>query len=201
MRDMRDTGDGSSPRAADGAGDRDTGEAAGRDERYAFGWMRQPIPAWERFEQVDELLAALGVATSALPVEVYRNGPRHVYVALETPDAVAALRPDLAALAALTDGGVGCFAGSGDRWKARMFVPALGVPEDPATGSAAGPLAVHLARHGRIPFGTQITISQGTEIGRPSTLYAGVHGSAERVERVLVGGAAVVVAGGTYRLA
>jgi trans-2,3-dihydro-3-hydroxyanthranilate isomerase len=74
------------------------------------------------------------------------------------------------------------------------------VPEDPATGSAAGPLAVHLARHGRIAFGDEIEISQGTEIGRPSTLYARVDGSADRIDRVEVGGSAVVVARGEFRL-
>ncbi len=72
--------------------------------------------------------------------------------------------------------------------------------EDPATGSAAGPLALHLARHGRIPFGEEIEITQGVEIGRPSTLYARVDGSAERVEAVEVGGCAVVVARGEFRL-
>ena len=59
-----------------------------------------------------------------------------------------------------------------------MFAPDHGVAEDPATGSAAGPLAVHLARHGRIAFGERIEISQGTEIGRPSTLYATAYGAA-----------------------
>jgi trans-2,3-dihydro-3-hydroxyanthranilate isomerase len=77
-----------------------------------------------------------------------------------------------------------------------MFAPGLGVAEDPATGSAAGPLAVHLARHGRIGFGQEIEIRQGVEIGRPSMLYARADGSARRVERVLVGGAAVIVGGG-----
>ena len=61
-----------------------------------------------------------------------------------------------------------------------MFAPGSGVAEDPATGSAAGPLAVHLARHGRIEFGDEIEISQGAEIGRPSTLFARVEGSPER---------------------
>ena len=81
-----------------------------------------------------------------------------------------------------------------------MFAPALGVPEDAASGSAAGPLAIHLARHGRIAFGEEIEIRQGAEIGRPSTLYARAEGSAERIERVEVGGAAVVVARGAFRL-
>ena len=65
-----------------------------------------------------------------------------------------------------------------------MFAPAHGVTEDAATGSAAGPLAVHLARHGRIAFGEQIEISQGAEINRPSTLYAQADGTADAIERV-----------------
>ena len=64
-----------------------------------------------------------------------------------------------------------------------MFVPGGAIAEDPATGSAAGPLALHLARHGRIAFGDEIEITQGVEIGRPSKLYARVEGSAEQVER------------------
>jgi trans-2,3-dihydro-3-hydroxyanthranilate isomerase len=81
-----------------------------------------------------------------------------------------------------------------------MFAPADGVPEDPATGSAAGPLACHLARHGVIEFGQEIEISQGAEIGRPSTLYARAEGSAEQIETVEVGGSAVTVARGEFRL-
>ena len=79
-----------------------------------------------------------------------------------------------------------------------MFAPGLGVPEDPATGSAAGPLAVHLARHGRIAFGEEIEIEQGVEIGRPSTLYARADGSGDAIERVRVGGSAVIVARGEF---
>ena len=57
-----------------------------------------------------------------------------------------------------------------------MFAPAQISGEDPATGSAAGPLACHAVRHGLVDLGTEITISQGAEIGRPSTLYARVSG-------------------------
>jgi trans-2,3-dihydro-3-hydroxyanthranilate isomerase len=166
-----------------------------------FGEMEQPIPTWERLDRSDELLAALGVSRSELPVEVYTNGPRHAYVMVADERAVADLRPDLPALAELGEIGVSCFAVSRASVRTRMFGPALGVSEDPATGSAAGPLAVHLARHGRIAFGERIEISQGAEISRPSTLYAAVEGSAERVERVTVGGSAVVVARGEFQLA
>ena len=169
--------------------------------RIVFGRMQQPIPSVEAYDDPDELLGALGVAESKLPVEVYDNGLRHVYVCLGSEEDVAAVKPDLERLArngaALT---ANCFAGEGRRWKTRMFAPGGGVPEDPATGSAAGPLALHVARHGLAPFGEEIEISQGAEIDRPSKLYARVEGSAEQVERVEVGGSAVVVARGEFRL-
>jgi trans-2,3-dihydro-3-hydroxyanthranilate isomerase len=166
-----------------------------------YGEMDQPIPVAEPFAAERELLAALGLERSELPVVAYRNGPLHVYVALPSEEAVAALRPDLAALEKMGGTlGASCFAGGGGRFKTRMFAPALGVPEDPATGSAAGPLALHLARHGRIGYGEQIKISQGSEIGRPSLLHARVEGNEARVERVVVGGSAVIVARGEFRL-
>jgi trans-2,3-dihydro-3-hydroxyanthranilate isomerase len=169
--------------------------------KIVFGRMEQPLPAVERYEHEADLLAALGIERSELPVEVYDNGLRHVYVTLESEDAVAALRPDLNRLADLPAVlGVNCIAGWGPLWKTRMFAPGGGVPEDPATGSAAGPLAFHVARHGRAEFGQEIEISQGAEIGRPSTLYARVEGSPDRAERVEVGGSAVVVARGEFRL-
>jgi trans-2,3-dihydro-3-hydroxyanthranilate isomerase len=171
-------------------------------DRIVFGRMEQPLPTWEAFAEEEALFAALGVAGSELPVEVYENGPRFVYLALGSEEDVAALRPDFNALLDLPGAlvGVDCFAGSGARWKSRMFAPGSGVAEDPATGSAAGPLAVHLARHGRIAFGEEIEISQGAEIGRPSTLYARADGSADELERVEVGGSAVIVARGEFRL-
>jgi trans-2,3-dihydro-3-hydroxyanthranilate isomerase len=169
-------------------------------DRIVFGRMRQPIPGWEPYERAGELLAALGAERSELPVELYRNGPPHVYVQLASEQAVAALRPDLAALADL-EVAANCFAGRGGSWKTRMFYPSAGIPEDPATGSAAGPLAIHLARHGRIGFGEQIEIRQGAEIGRPSVLYATVTGQGDRIDSVEVGGSALIVAEGRFRVA
>ena len=170
------------------------------DGRIVFGEMVQPVPTWTAFERADEVLAAIGVPRSELPVEVYDNGPRHTYVRLPDEAAVVALEPDIGALGRLGAVGVSCFAAEGARVKTRMFGPGLGTAEDPATGSAAGPLAVHLARHGVVSFGERVEIRQGAEIGRPSMLYAQAHGSPERIDRVLVGGAAVVVARGEYQL-
>jgi trans-2,3-dihydro-3-hydroxyanthranilate isomerase len=169
------------------------------DGRIVFGRMEQPLPTLEPFEPAAQLLRALGVERSRLPIEAYLNGPHNVYVVLESEDAVTSLSPDLGALAAIGRLNVSCLAGSGQRWKTRMFAPAIGVGEDPATGSAAGPLALHLARHGAIAFGEEIEIRQGEEIARPSKLYARVDGSADHVERIEVGGAAVIVAHGEFQ--
>lgn len=92
------------------------------------------------------------------------------------------------------------FAGSGASWELRMFSPIPGMGEDAATGSAAGPLACHLARHGVVPWGTEIEIEQGTEIGRPSKLFARADGSGDAIEAVYVGGSAVTVARGEFRV-
>src|SRR3954471_18247085 len=173
--------------------------SSGRGARIVFGRMAQPIPRWQPYAEAEALLRAVGVEQSELPVEEYDNGAQHVYVALESEEAVAGVRANLAPLGLPEALGVNCFSGSGTRWKTRMFGLG-GIPEDPATGSAAGPLAVHLARHGRIGFGEEIEITQGVEIGRPSKLFAVVHGSADAVERVEVGGSAVTVAHGEFRL-
>ncbi|MFJ5732633.1 PhzF family phenazine biosynthesis protein [Streptomyces paradoxus] len=169
------------------------------DGRTVAAGMWQPLPTWEPYDRADELLTGLDlVATgSTLPVEVYDNGPRHVFVGLGSVAALSAVEPDQRVLARLPDMAANCFAGSGTRWRLRMFSPAYGVVEDAATGSAAGSLPVHLARHGLIPFGEWIEIRQGVEMGRPSTMRARATGTPERIESVQVAGAAVVVARGT----
>lgn len=168
--------------------------------RIVFGWMTQPVPRVELLGDAQPLFAALGVRGSQLPVERYHLGPTHVFIALESPDEVAKLSPDLNALARCGDFGVNAFARTQRGWKTRMFAPQHGVNEDPATGSAAGPLAMHLLRHGWIGSGDEIVIEQGAEIRRPSCLYARAHGSATQIERIEVGGAAVIVGRGELRI-
>jgi trans-2,3-dihydro-3-hydroxyanthranilate isomerase len=160
-------------------------------------WMAQP---WPRAVDVDAGLvrSALGLPARTL-VAGYDNGARYALVALATPADVARLAPDPAPLRRLGHG-VLCFAGAGLAWRARMFAPALGVAEDPATGSAAGPLAVHLHALERLATGGTIHIEQGAEIGRPSALRARVAANAEGTLGVSVGGHAVIVARGTFWL-
>jgi trans-2,3-dihydro-3-hydroxyanthranilate isomerase len=173
-----------------------------RDEsgRIVFGRMTQPIPKIAPFDREAELLAALGLERSEVPVERYENGPVFVLVVLPSREAVAGLQPDMRVLRTFGDLGVSCTAGEGTRWKTRMFAPAFGVDEDPATGSAAGPVACHLAWHGLIGWGEEVVLEQGAEIGRPSLLFARAEGGEGLIDRVTVGGRAVTVARGEFRL-
>jgi trans-2,3-dihydro-3-hydroxyanthranilate isomerase len=167
-----------------------------------YGEMDQPIPTIAAYPRATELLEALGVSDTELPIEQYTNGPTHVIVTLSSPEVVAALRPDLEALRAHGALGVAVVAMTGEHAvKSRNFCPGMGVPEDPATGSAAGPVALHLARHGFSEFGQTLEITQGVEIGRPSKLFARVEGDASEPAPITVGGSAVRVARGAFRLA
>lgn len=86
----------------------------------------------------------------------------------------------------------------------RMFAPGLGVPEDPATGSAAGALGAYLVRHGAVALEdgrAAIVVDQGIEIGRSSRIYVTVTADgADRIIEVRVGGEAVTVIEGTVRV-
>jgi trans-2,3-dihydro-3-hydroxyanthranilate isomerase len=173
-----------------------------------YAEMEHAPPTVRAFERDQELLEALGASRPVLPIEIYSNGPLHVMVGLGDGEQVAALEPDMVALAALGPIGICCFApldvdagpGEHTHLKLRVFGPGAGITEDPATGSAAGPLALHLARHGWYTPGRTLKITQGVEIRRPSELTARVHGTAEHPTAITVGGSAVVVAQGHFRL-
>jgi trans-2,3-dihydro-3-hydroxyanthranilate isomerase len=71
----------------------------------------------------------------------------------------------------------------------RMFAPEYGIPEDPATGSSMGPLAVFMMRNQLISKagGTRFLTEQGTKMGRRSLLHVEIHGN-EAVDGIYVGG-------------
>ena len=84
----------------------------------------------------------------------------------------------------------------------RMFAPLLGVPEDPATGSANGALGAYLIHHRAVEVTeptTHILSEQGAEMNRPSTLYVEVDSTGDEVATVRVGGQVVLVAEGVVR--
>jgi trans-2,3-dihydro-3-hydroxyanthranilate isomerase len=158
--------------------------------------MTQPTPAFRPLEDAADLLEALGLPARDEPLELADNGVRTALVEVPSLEVLAGIDPDLARLArrqdvqttlvyALHDGEV----------RARVFAPAVGVSEDPATGSACGPLGAHLARHGKVPAGP-ILIRQGVELGRPSELHVEVTADGA----VLVGGSCVVIGRGFLEL-
>ena len=176
--------------------------------RVSFGWMTQPTPKPIAAPDERAVLEALGLRSAPGTWPAYATGPRHLGVGVADAATVSELRPDFSALARACEFGVGVFhfAGSPDPagspgspvCKARYFAPALGVNEDPATGSFAGPLALQLVRDGRLRAGDTLRIEQGAEVKRPSTLFASV--SADPEPRVEVGGSARVVARGQFVL-
>ena len=81
------------------------------------------------------------------------------------------------------------FTGQDEPWvEARGLFPFAGITEDPATGSAAGPLAAYMAREGVLPPEEERVVLQGAQIGRPSFLTVAVSGTAGAITGVRVGG-------------
>jgi trans-2,3-dihydro-3-hydroxyanthranilate isomerase len=167
-------------------------------------WMDQPLPKTEPVpdEPARRLLDVLGLARSMLPVTLYDAGIRHLYVMADSPETVMGIVPNHPALGAVVGSNhVNVFAPTGPTTAVtRMFSPFDKVPEDPACGSAAGPLAAHLVRHGLLPSGTEITLSQGEAVGRPSTLYATAHADAEGIHSIHVGGGVCLIGNGQLTL-
>jgi trans-2,3-dihydro-3-hydroxyanthranilate isomerase len=162
--------------------------------RIGFGWLTLPPALPLELGDGARILEALDVRSADARLFAYQNGPEHVFVELTSADAVSTLAPNLSALARATQAGVFAFYFDGKVCRARCFVPGKGVPEDPATGSAVGPLCAHLSKNERLAAGDVLRVEQGVEMGRPSTLYA------RRLDdgTVEVGGAARVVARGQF---
>jgi len=127
------------------------------------------------------VLAALGVdwdaMDDALPIARSTTGLPFLMVPLTSADAIAALRPDMGpladALAALDCAGAYVFTLDGATATARSFCPGAGVPEDPATGSAAGALGAFLSAQGAtqpVDGVRTLTIAQGASMNRPSEI-------------------------------
>ena len=83
----------------------------------------------------------------------------------------------------------------------RMFAPEIGIPEDPATGSSTGPLALYMMRHGLVATldGTRFVSEQGTHMGRRSFLHVNVRGE-QGTDGIEVGGQVAPVATAIMRL-
>jgi trans-2,3-dihydro-3-hydroxyanthranilate isomerase len=179
-----------------------------------FAWMRQPVATFSPWQgDHGRLAAALGIAArdlepDGLPIEVGAAGLRNIYVSLRSREALGHVDPGGPELRRVAEEasvlGVYCFAVEaaphGTRAYARYFAPGAGVDEDPATGSAAGPLGTYLVTHGVAHAGpdgmARVSLEQGVEMGRPSAIEVRVEEHAGAVSGVRVGGHAVLVARG-----
>jgi trans-2,3-dihydro-3-hydroxyanthranilate isomerase len=163
-----------------------------------FGAQVADHPSLARALGISEADLAIGT----LPAQVVATDVAHLMVPVQ-PDALARLRPEAERIAALVSdlGGEGCYVFSTAPQSreatadARFFNPGVGIGEDPATGTAAGPLAALLVRHG-IATGSRVIIDQGEQTGRPSRLEVTVNG--EQIELL---GSATLTAEGTIRIA
>ncbi len=160
----------------------------------------------ETVDDLDRLAAGLGCAAtdispSGLLPRVSSTGLRQLMVPLTSIKALSSLEPDLTALAAIERDldiiGVSAFVlNSAGTARVRFFSPTSGIVEDPATGSAAGALGAYLASECLLDAGdgvARLTVSQGTEIGRPSRIEVTVGVDDGIPIRVIVGGWCVTV--------
>ncbi len=144
-------------------------------------------------EDVRGLAESLGLEqedlSQALPAQVVSTGAGHLLVPARNRAAIVGAHPDSQRLAKVLKavGGEGCYLYSLDpvlpssTAHARFFNPTMGIVEDSATGTAAGPLACHLIRHGIVKDGAAVIIEQGYEMKRPSLLRVEIHGSVVRL--------------------
>ena len=117
------------------------------------------------------------------------------------PDALARAVGDMGLLRALGGAGVSVVGWDGSAARARVFAGGVGVAEDPATGSAALGLGVFLAASGLLADGwTDYVVTQGVEMGRPSTLTCRVLVEAGQAVRTTVSGSVVPIASGEIRV-
>jgi trans-2,3-dihydro-3-hydroxyanthranilate isomerase len=172
------------------------------DGDRAFASMLQGPAVFGRDLDASRALAAVGLAEldadPGLPPQLVSTGLPTLIVPVASATAVSRAAPDHEAVDALlrdTEADsfyLVAYDPANGRAHARMFTDSAGVGEDPATGSAAGPLCAYLAERAGC---TRVEIAQGVEMGRPSRLFAELEG-----ERVRVGGAVVAIIDGTVVL-
>ncbi len=184
------------------------------DRGLAFAWMTQPLPVFgatvaNRRAIADAIGAAHADLVDALPIEIVSCGVPYLMVPLSTRAAVDGLQIDRKALVralrdetinelpvflfALNDGG-----SSGETAYSRMLAPGFGIGEDPATGSAAGPLGCYLLRHAAVTADTARSMLnvQGVAMRRPSRIHIAIESAGGEIARVRVGGQSVLVGRG-----
>nr|USU33417.1 PhzF family phenazine biosynthesis protein [Methylobacterium sp. OTU13CASTA1] len=159
----------------------------------------------------DVLAAALGLAPAAIGFgrhapSRHSLGPDFLFVPVGSPEDLASARLDPAASATLGDpAALYLYTPDSDapgrQFQARMFAPHLGVPEDPATGSAAAAFAGVMMQFEAMGDGTHdLVLHQGVAMGRPSRIHVQLGIESGALQAIEVGGSAVIIMEGTLHV-
>jgi trans-2,3-dihydro-3-hydroxyanthranilate isomerase len=157
--------------------------------------MKQEAPVFGKTVSDSAALAdALGLAVDdvqrgRLEAQVVSTGAAHLLVPVKDRSAIERARPDTGKLLSVlrSAGGEGCYlfclegVHAGSAAHARFFNPTMGIVEDAATGTAAGPLAALLVAKGIVADGSSVAIEQGYAMDRPSLIRIGIRGSDVRI--------------------
>jgi len=180
----------------------------------AFAWMTQPLPKFGGVIQDRAALAnAIGTSTAdlvdGLPAQEVSCGVPFLFVPLATRAAVDSVAIDRKAYlraceaSGLSERPIFFFTtersgSSAETVYSRMLAPGFGISEDPATGSASGPLGSYLVQHRVVSreAARDMLSLQGAAMGRPSHLYISIDSDEDRITRVRVGGKSVLVGRG-----
>jgi trans-2,3-dihydro-3-hydroxyanthranilate isomerase len=178
------------------------------DVASSTAWMTQlPAELGPVFPHLDLIASAIGLTTTDLdpgrPVQAVSTGLPTTIVPVRDLETLrrATRNEHLVGDAMRASGGrdLYLFAHTAEGVTARMFDSEFGIGEDPATGSAAGPLGAYLAEHGSLGQTWSVTIRQGEQVGRPSELHVELDREAD-AWRVRVGGGVYVVGRGAFEL-
>jgi trans-2,3-dihydro-3-hydroxyanthranilate isomerase len=178
--------------------------------RLRFAWMTQSRPVFSEPIERDMVASAIGLTPADLvpdlPVQMVSCGVPYVLLVVRDRQTVDRANCDFAGITRLCDRfgaetAVFLFCltpGEDDTVYSRMFAPAHGVVEDPATGSASGPLGCYLVEHRLVAAEAQrrITSRQGVVMGRASRIHVAIEGRPGAITDVKVGGEAVLVGSG-----
>ena len=193
-------------------------ELTWESDRLAFAWMDQRTPEFrEPVSPRPDIIRSVGLDASAvdatgLPIEEVSCGNAFLLVPVKTRAAVDAAEADVPAMKKLKSAFPGGHVGvlfftmeTGDpnvTVHSRMFSPIPGIVEDPATGSAAGPLGSYLVKHGLVHRNEMqdMVNLQGAVMGRPSRLHMRIAEEEGAISRVQVGGKSVRVGEGSIDL-
>ncbi len=173
--------------------------------------LTAPVVPYPAGETPDTALLAAALGLTAEDIGPHRpgtfeGGPRFLYVPLRSLDALGRARPcqphwSQAIEKAGVDSAYLYTSAADADYRARMFSPTAGIPEDPATGSATAILAAQLLANGALKDGTnRLTLHQGVEMGRPSTLHLTAKVADGALTAVRIAGSAVRIGEGHLRL-